>query len=622
MAGFAASPRKVNLSFTDVTYDVNLKEGVKPILKGVSGYTHAGEMLCVLGPSGGGKTSLIQILAKRISNGDFHKVGGKVLCNGQELTSSQFQRIAGLVTQEDVFNAVLTVQETLMFTARLKLKSKDQRSQVDRVVSMLQLEKCLKTYVGDDMTKGISGGEKRRLAIASEILDPEISVLILDEPTSGLDAAAALNVSNVLRSLADSGMSIISTLHQPRSRLMSRFDQLMVLAAGRPVFYGGLKDYVPYLEQEVLCQVPQHESPYDIFLDGLNPAIGLPEGTTMGVFTKSDNDPESPESPDAQQVAADIAEKLAGIFQNSQLLQKMRQLHSELDGKASADDLQSAKPRNVGNLKAGLTIFMRTFIIKLRDPMVMATQVSTSLMVGVIFGILYWQTYDKEDGFALLDTQMAVTMTVLMSIWLPFDVTLTFPKERQIFLRERKTGMYTTSVFFVARILADMPMHIVAASIMAAIVYPMIGLKMGFGVFLVLNIASVLVGASMMQMIGAISNSFEMANLLMMLVMIMSMMMSTTFVRVVPDWLDWMREISVIGLFGDLAIYLEFKELPSSYGQPEAVLRQYNAQIRDDDAMMSALWILLAIFLVSRFFTFLAVKFLFTGRSMKENLAN
>merc|ERR1719444_455199 len=164
--------------------------------------------------------------------------------------------------------------------------------------------------------------------------------------------------------------------------------------------------------------------------------------------------------------------------------------------------------------------------------------------MGLIFGALYWKCYDREEEYVILDTQMAVTMVVIMSVFLPYDVTLTFPKERKIFLRERKAGLYCSLEFFIARITADMPMHIVAAIIMSAIIYPMAGLTQGIHVFALVNISGILVGAALMQLVGALSRSFEEANLLMMLIMMLTMVMTSGFVREVPGWLEWLREIS------------------------------------------------------------------------------
>merc|ERR1712032_292824 len=212
-------------------------------------------------------------------------------------------------------------------------------------------------------------------------------------------------------------------------------------------------------------------------------------------------------------------------------------------------------------------------------------------------------------------------MVVMMSVWLPYDVVLTFPKERQIFLRERKSGLYTSGVFYLARIFADMPMHVISATIMALITYPMAGLRMGLHFFILLNVFGILVGASMMQCIGAMCRTFEEANILMMFVMLLSMMMSTGFVREVPGWLSWMREISVMGLVGDMCMYLEFRDIDPKYGgTPQQIYYDYGVRIDSDEDVMIGVWILISIFMVVRILTFLAVKFMHTSRSFHENL--
>jgi len=509
-----------------------------------------------------------------------------------------------------VFNAALTVKETLQFAAKLRLTSQ-QSERIDKVVAMLQLEKCLGTYVGDDANpylKGISGGEKRRLAIALEILDPDISLLVLDEPTSGLDAAAALNISNLLRTLADMGIGVAATIHQPRTTIVSKFENLMVLAEGRRVFSGPVDTYLPYLQEHLQSEVPMHENPYDFFLDVLNPLVRAMSSVQVKVL------------PEGQE---DVPTFLGQIFDKSSLCQRMDNAsNGQSSGATESSQLLKGRKAPVSWFQQFFTILHLTVLVKMRDPMVMMTQMTSALMFGVIFGTLYWQTYDKANNFAILDTQMALMMTTLMAIWLPFDVTLTFPKERRIFLRERKAGNYTTSAFYFARIAADMPMHILAAATMAMIVWPMAGLQVGFGTWLLINVMAILVGASIMQTVGAISKTFEEANILMMVVMMMSMVMSSTFLREVPSWLEWMREISIMGLVGDLAAYLEFRDLDSKYGVSEQVLADFAVRIRDDDDMYQALAIVFAIYVICRLVTFFAVKFMHTGRSFAENWAD
>lgn len=607
----ATGAQKVSLSFRDVRYSLRAGKGSKEILRGITGLVDPAEMLCILGPSGSGKTSLIQILGKKIKSDGSRDISGQVLCNGEELTSTEMMRISGFVSQEDVFNAELTVQECLRFAARLKLPRHQRLSRVDEVVSQLQLNDCLRTYIGDDSNpylKGISGGEKRRLAIALEILDPSISVLVMDEPTSGLDAAAALNVSNVLRSLADSGITIAASLHQPRTSIMALFNRLMVIAEGRLAFSGSASECVPFLEGDLRCQVPQHESPYDLMLDLLNPAI---EGKHINLEVGSAGE-------------GSLADIFADAFDRSALRTKVDEATAAYTNGVDRTLLAMAGKGRSGWCGQFWTILHRTFLIKLRDPMVLATQVSTGFLMGVIFGGMYWQSYDKEDSnFAILDTQMCITMTIVMAMWMPFDVTLTFPTERRVFLRERKSGQYPTTAFYLARVLADMPMHVFAAVVMSSLVYAMAGLRMGFPQFAGINVMATLIGAAIMQCIGAMCRTFEEANLLMMPVMMVAMMTSTSFVRQVPSWLQWMRDISVMGLLADLAMYLEFRDARAEVGAGEEILSEYGVLTRSDGDALHAVFVLLVIMGIARTGTFLAVKFLHTGRSScVENLAD
>jgi len=593
-----------SLQFNNVVYTVKKAKDTRRILRGISGKVKNGEILCILGPSGSGKTSFIQILCRRLLSGNGREVTGEVLCNGKSRTASEFQRVSGLVTQEDVFNGVLTVAETLKFAAMLKLPAKLRQVRVDKVVEQLQLEKCLKTYIGDDSnpgSKGISGGEKRRLAIAVEILNPDISMLVLDEPTSGLDAAAALIVANLLRTLADTGITVATTLHQPRALIMQRFQKLMVLDSGRRVYYGSINQYVPYLQGDLQCEVPVYANPYDLLLDALNPSIGL-QGTVMRALP--DN-------------CADMGECLADLFDKSS------QAASEGADDTMGEDISGvfgAKAWTANWLTKYWTVLYRTFLIKMRDPIVLMTQISSAIMLGLIFGVLYWKCYDRDDMYVILDTQMAVTMCVIMVVFLPYDVTLTFPKERRIFLRERKSGLYSTSAFYFARISADMPMHVLASAIMAIILWAMAGLQVDAFTFIGINVAGVLVGAALMQMVGALSSNFEEANLLMMLIMMLSMVMTTGFVRDVPDFLDWLRQISVMGILADLAMYYEFKDIDPKYGTSDEVLSEYAVRVRDSDDCAVAFLILLAIYVFARVVTYAAVKFMHTGRSFAENL--
>lgn len=551
------------------------------------------------------------------------------------MTSTAFRRIAGFVTQEDVFEGCLTVEETLRFKAALLLstmKAKDRLERVEEVISALQLHSCASTHIGDDSNpymKGISGGEKRRLAIAIEILDPNKSILIADEPTSGLDAASAQAVANLLRSFADRGMIVLTTLHQPRNSIMHKFDSLMIMASGRAIYYGKVKEYTQYLTDTLKLEIQLHESPYDLLLDVLNPAIADTIASTSRIKELSTNQDES------------VAEILCNILYNRNGWSDNSYLPVSKCLSATADDKTSDISVSHWLYVVGV-LFHRTAVIKLRDPICLMTQIASAVLMGIIYGVLYYKVYDKSTvTFSILDAQMAIAMTVLMAVWLPYDVTLTFPKERRIFLRERKAGLYTTSSFFVARITADMPAHIISAIIIAVIVWAMAELNISPGAFILIVCLGILIGASVMQLIGAVSRTFEEANIYMMVVLMMSMMLGTGFVRETPYFLKWARSISIMGktspyiftphicahnlfynagITSDLAMYREFRDVPAKYGSAQDIFSEYGVLIRSEDEMWKGVLVLFYIWLICRFLTYVAVKFCFTGRTFAEDL--
>jgi ATP-binding cassette subfamily G (WHITE) protein 2 len=386
---------------------------------------------------------------------------------------------------------------------------------------------------------------------------------------------------------------------------MQRFEKLMIMSAGRRVYYGSVNEYVPYLEQHLQCDIPTHASPFDLLLDALNPAIGLGDTVMRAI----------PES------CPDVAESLANLFEESLLAKNGNA--ADLSLRVAQSELTSAQE---GKTFAATwiakfwTLLVRTFLIKTRDPIVLMTLISSAVMMGVIFGALYFQLYERDEAYVVLDTQMAVTMTIIMIVFLPYDVTLTFPKERSIFLRERKAGLYGTSSFYFARILCDMPLHIISAFIFGAIVWGMAGLETGFFSWIWICTIAILAGASLMQMVGSLSRNFEEANLLMMLILMLSMVMTSGFVRDVPDFLEWLRKISIMGIISDMAMYFEFSDVDPKFGTADEVIGKNAVQIRDDDDMFKSYMIVLAIFVFARTVTFLAVKFLFTGRSFWEDL--
>lgn len=209
-----------------------------PILVNISGYVPAGQSLAILGPSGSGKTTLLNLIAAR---SQYPAKTGQVLFGGRPRIP-RTKRHIGYVMQDDVFFSKLTVRETLQFTANIRLPDSttpaEKIRRVEDVMTRLRLTKCQNTRIGDQQfDKGISGGERKRVNIANELLhDP--SVLLADECTSGLDSSSAFTVINQLRDLCREGRTVIASIHQPSSQMFLLFDQIMLLTAGRLAYLG------------------------------------------------------------------------------------------------------------------------------------------------------------------------------------------------------------------------------------------------------------------------------------------------------------------------------------------------------------------------------------------------
>ena len=210
---------------------VTANGGAKQILNDISGSARPGELLAIMGSSGAGKTTFMNVLTQRNLQG--LTVTGKVSVNGVRVTPDNIYKMSGYIQQNDVFMAAMTVNEHLMFHARIRLpkhSSEGQQNRVKEVAKIMGLERCLATEIGTpEVTKTLSGGELKRLSVATEILNNP-PLIFADEPTSGLDSYLALTVMNSLKDLAASGTTILCTIHQPNSDIFASFGNLMLLA--------------------------------------------------------------------------------------------------------------------------------------------------------------------------------------------------------------------------------------------------------------------------------------------------------------------------------------------------------------------------------------------------------
>jgi ABC-type multidrug transport system ATPase subunit/ABC-type multidrug transport system permease subunit len=279
--------KPASLYFENVSYNLNGKR----ILSGVQGVAHPGELLAIMGASGAGKTTFLDILARKNKRGI---VEGDFYVNGEKVNDAEYKNVVGFVDQEDTMLPTLTVHETIMTSALLRLPrdmgraAKEQK--VYEVEKQLGISSIRDSLIGsaDGKGRGISGGEKRRVGIACELVTSP-SILFLDEPTSGLDAYNAFNVIECLVTLAKTyKRTVIFTIHQPRSNIVSLFDGLLLLAKGQTVYSGPFSQCQDFFDQigyscppgfniaDYLVDLTMHigtpHTPIDERIPGLEPA--------------------------------------------------------------------------------------------------------------------------------------------------------------------------------------------------------------------------------------------------------------------------------------------------------------------------------------------------------------
>ncbi|XP_044445726.1 ABC transporter G family member 1-like [Triticum aestivum] len=247
------------------------------ILHGISGSARPGQVLAIMGPSGCGKTTLLDTLAGRLDKNLRSK--GDIRINGRR------QRLAfgisAYVTQENMLMATLTVREAIYYSAQIQLPDTmllaDKLARADEAIQEMGLTSTLDTRIGGHNTKGISGGQRKRLSICLEILTRP-RLLFLDEPTSGLDSAASFHVMNRTADLAArEGMTIVAVVHQPCNEVFEIFHGLCLLASGRTIYFGPATNANEFFSSNGY-PCPPMRNPSDHFLRTINRDFELESG--------------------------------------------------------------------------------------------------------------------------------------------------------------------------------------------------------------------------------------------------------------------------------------------------------------------------------------------------------
>jgi ABC-type multidrug transport system ATPase subunit len=262
--GMEVKSATIDVAFENLSLE--LPSGAR-VLKGVTGSFKGGRMCAIMGPSGAGKTTFMNVLCGKATYG---KMAGTIWINDTQADVSELKSVLGFVPQDDIVHEDLTVREQIQFSAELRNPlgtSQDKIQRItDDVLHVMQIDRIQNSIVGGVEHRGISGGQRKRVNIGLEVA-AQPDVLFLDEPTSGLDSTSSLAVALSLKKMCQLGMTSIMVIHQPRYSLFTLFDDVLLLGkGGQTVYLGpslGAKSYFENLGFEMASD----ENPGDIFMD-------------------------------------------------------------------------------------------------------------------------------------------------------------------------------------------------------------------------------------------------------------------------------------------------------------------------------------------------------------------
>ncbi|KAI8833436.1 hypothetical protein BJ741DRAFT_535436 [Chytriomyces cf. hyalinus JEL632] len=256
---------RMNLKFNRLKYSL----GEKVVLDGISGEMQSGKMTAILGPSGAGKTTFMNVLMGKLA-----RSGGQISINGIPSEMHTFRKMIGHVPQDDIMLQELTVREVIEYSAKARLprdwSSQQVNELVNSILKVLSLEHIAHAIIGDELNRGISGGQRKRVNIAMELASAPLAIF-LDEPTSGLDSTAALKVSQILRSISRVGLTVVAIVHQPRIEIFKTFDDvLMIGPGGKTAYFGPVKQAQSYFENSLNFVFGKESNPADVLMDILS----------------------------------------------------------------------------------------------------------------------------------------------------------------------------------------------------------------------------------------------------------------------------------------------------------------------------------------------------------------
>jgi len=424
----------VQCVFDKVCIDVAIKgdkaNPTKRILDEVSGGFGPKELIAVMGPSGSGKTTMLNALT-----GVATPTSGTITINGQLFSPATSKRFTALVPQDDYLMPTLTPMEAMMDAATFKanLPPGDALARTEELLTQFGLQECRNVAIGHpEGLKGLSGGQKKRLSVALELMGNP-SLLFLDEPTSGLDSVAALSLVRLLKSIAQSGATVIATIHQPSAAAFFHFDRLLLLAKGQACYLGQIPELVPFFSRAGF-PCPEYHNPADFAMEVL--------ATT----------PDTPST--------------------------LHELHlKEFTAPAALElvKVESSAAYPASFVRQVRTLLKRNLRALVREPALARARVGSHIIVGLIMGVLYFDVDTSLNGtnerLALL---LFSQIFLMLSAVLP-TIIVVLP-ELSVVKKEHRNNWYSVKAYYLAKMIADTPLLLVPAALYLLVMGFMSGL--------------------------------------------------------------------------------------------------------------------------------------------------
>lgn len=571
----------------------------KQILSNVSGMIKPGKLMAVMGASGAGKSTMLNVLTFR--NRGSLIIQGDIRINGVVVDKTKIANISAYVQQDDLFIGSLTVREHLTFRALLRMdkrKSREQRLQkVEDVIYELGLKKCADTVIGiPGRLRGISGGEMKRLSFASDLLtNPPL--MFCDEATSGLDSFMAYSVIQSLKALVQKGRTIICTIHQPPSEVFELFDEVFLLAEGRVAFSGPIPDALEFFKRN------GHPSP-----DNYNPADHFI--LTLAIVPGKEKD---------------CRAKVKGICDDFEASQPYLQMKEEIKT-GSAQVSQSFVENTLNNtsrygaslLQQVKSVFWRSWITNIRDPLIVRIKFVQTIFFSVILGLIYLKTDDEYSQQDIMNINGAIFVIITnLSFTNIFSVLNVFPLEIPIFLREYGSGLYGVGVYYLSKTLVEIPFLILIPVIFMSILYWMGGLVHDANSFLTATGIAVLIGntaASFGYLVSAAVPSVTAALAIAPALMIPFLLFGGFFLNSgsTPDYLIWLKYLSWFSYGNEMLVVNQWEDVKNiNCTSSTQCIPDGNSVIKnlsfDKDNFYLDLGLLFALFLGFRLISFITL---------------